>query len=527
MGKIPQSAWIVAREYAGVAEAGGVKNVSCSLSESLARRGLSVTAFIPRYGFVDLPSTSLFFGRVSVGGVDHPIGFSRTELNGVSIVLIDSPVFREKRSVYTYTEEEAARAPGSSRGTGYHDGDVMNLVMQRAVCAYARLSDSSPDILHCHDAHAALLPAIAKTDPDFRELFAETACVVTIHNAGPGYRQAISDIPRAQYLSGLSCEVLREGVFNGAVEPFLVAAPYATLTTVSPWYAKELTSSAYDAFTDGLSGEFERRKICVVGITNGIDYHRYDPSNPGISALPFAFEPAAGELTGKYKCRERLYSVLRDFPDDSDVTAFGYIDPIGSRALFAYQGRVVTQKGLIALEYAARVVLDRYPGSRFVVMGQGEPALESLLIRMTSRFAGRFAFARGYERDLARLVVASADFLVLPSVFEPCGLEDFIGQIFGAIPIAHAVGGLQKIEEGKTGFLFRSETGDSGGALAETLSGIMRTVEAAERASIGEIPAFNAIIREASARIRSSWSWDTVTDLHWLPLYREILSKPS
>ena len=119
---------------------------------------------------------------------------------------------------------------------------------------------------------------------------------------------------------------------------------------------------------------------------------------------------------------------------------------------FPIMGVLPGKKGLDVLAKSAQLVLDHVPEARFVVLGQGDPVLESNLVRMSMRYNGRFVFLGGYERSLARMAVATSDFLVLPSMFEPCGLEDYIGQIYGTIPVAHAVGGLKKIENGPERF---------------------------------------------------------------------------
>jgi Glycogen synthase len=518
------SVWLVTREYAGIAEAGGVKNVATSLAEGLARCGKTVTVFMPYYGFVDVGTSPLFSCEILVENTTHAADFSVHVQNGVKIILVGAVIYREKLAVYNYTDEEAGRIPGAARGKGYFDVDIMNMVLQKAVCAYAKKTGAAPDIVHCQDAHTALLPALVRNDPEASVRFSKTGFVVTIHNAGPGYRQTIPGLFRASWLIGLAEDVLAEGLFNGSVEPFLVAARYATLTTVSPWYADELCSHEYDSLTEGLSGEFERRGIRVTGITNGIDYARYEPTKTSSSLLPFPFDPSSGDLRGKYETREKFMDMIGDFPDKTEMTCFGTLDNAEHAVFYGYHGRIAWQKGLDVLEKSARIVLDHVPESRFVILGQGDPVLESLLIRMAARYAGRFVYIRGYERSLARMAVAVSDFLVLPSLFEPCGLEDFIGQIFGTIPVAHAVGGLQKIQHGKNGFLYHTQ--DENDVLA--LSKLLIDVAAPIVASIGEgcasVPEYLEMIRYASAVVRTECAWDSIIEKSWIPLYEKTIS---
>lgn len=519
MQNTAKSIWLVTREYAGIAEAGGVKNVACSLSEGLAALGKSVTVFMPRYGCVGTESSFLFSGALEVAGETEYVSFGEYAHHGVRIVLIECERFREKRAVYVYTEEESRSVPGAARGKGHHDVDLMNMILQKAVMRFAIETGSAPDVLHCQDAHTALLPALVRNDPDSAILFSRTECVVTIHNAGPGYRQAIPSIDRAALLTGLAEGVLSKGLFNGNVEPFLLAAEYGKLTTVSPWYASELTSGRFDSFSEGLSGEFERRGTRIVGITNGIDYHRYSPADTSVSLLPFPFDPASGNLAGKYETRERFIAMIRNFTDSPEMHCFGTIDPVGDAVYFSYHGRIAWQKGLDTFEKTARIVLDAIPEARFIILGQGDPHLESLFIRLSMRYPGRFAFIRGYERSLARMAVAVADFLVLPSVFEPCGLEDYIGQIFGTIPVAHAVGGLQKIRHGVNGFLYSSDSDNEAVVLADLLVRLARPVIESGGIGCDAVSEYRAMIRLAAETVRDSCDWNTIILDHYLPLY--------
>ena len=464
------SVWLVTREYAGIAEAGGVKNVACSLAEGLVRQGCSTRVFIPRYGCVVQEGDFLFSCGITVAGNSYGVSFSSTVIHGVTVVFVESPVYREKRAVYTYTSLEERDISGVVRGKGHLDVDILNMILQKAVIAYALHTGTAPDVLHCQDAHTALLPALIRTAPDCDRLFVGTAFIVTIHNAGPGYRQTIPGVSRAKKLTDLPEPVLERASLNGNIEPFLLAAEFAQLTTVSPWYAEELTSAKYDHDTEGLSGEFERRHISVVGITNGIDIDRYDPRETDRSLLPYAFDPEDGSLAGKYQCRKEFFRRIRDGSFGNDISCHGSIDDDPHAVYFSYHGRIAWQKGLDVLAKSAQLVLDHVPEARFVVLGQGDPVLESNLVRMSMRYNGRFVFLGGYERSLARMAVATSDFLVLPSMFEPCGLEDYIGQIYGTIPVAHAVGGLKKIENGRNGFLYASKnSGNDIGELSRIL----------------------------------------------------------
>lgn len=517
------SVWIVSREYAGIAEAGGVKNVTTSLSESLVRTGLEVTAFIPAYGFVTCSGQSRPGPSICIGGTIHEVTYTVCYQHGVRIVLVNSPVFTEKNAVYVYTARESFSIPGALRGKGHHDVDVMNILFQRSVIEWGRLFNEIPSVIHCQDAHTATLPALVRTLPPFDALYSETGLVVTIHNAGPGYRQGIPGLSRAARVTGLPEQIVGGALLSGVFEPFLLASQYACLTTVSPWYAQELIQPEYDEFTGGLSSEFKRRNVQVIGITNGIDYHRYTPSDPSVSLMPFAFNPVSGDLCGKYSCRRDFFKSFDKYMSMSGLQCFGSMKDDSSAVYFSYHGRIAWQKGIEALVRAADAVLAHVERARFVVLGQGDPVLESMLVELSVKWHGRFLYIQGYERTLARMAVAISDFLVLPSVFEPCGLEDLIGNIYGTLPVAHATGGLNKIRHGETGFVYSArESKNDASVLAGLLIELAQPVIDSNHEGCVSVPAFNTMIKVAAQKVIDEYSWDVITEHKYLPLYHSL-----
>lgn len=520
MSALKGPVWLAVREYAGLAEAGGVKNVTRSQAEALARLGESVTVFMPGYGFIEETGIELFTLTIDVNDESYEVTFTSLDLEGVRIILALSRLYAGKHQVYVYTEDEASRIPGARRGSGHLDVDVMNILLQKAVIAYAQHTGESPAVVHCHDAHTALLPALARSDSRASALFSETAFFVTVHNAGPGYRQTLCDAEYAVALTGLDRQTLENGRIGNRIEPFLIAASSAVLTTVSPWYAEELTAPLFDSHTEGLSAELRRRGVHVEGITNGIDRFRYCPRYPGQSLLPFAFNPAEGELSGKYRCREAFIEKIASGSLPEGIVKAGSLLDSEDAVWFCYQGRIAHQKGLSVLADAVRSLLEREPLARFMVMGQGAPELEHSFEELCWAYPGRFLLLQGYERALARLVVASSDFLILPSEYEPCGLEDYIAQIFGTIPVARAVGGLNKIRNGETGFLYGSDSRPNDPReLADIMSRLTEEWSSRSRGA-AESP-FLVMIRQASLYVAREADWDRIIRESYLPLYEK------
>lgn len=514
--------WLVSREYVGIAEAGGVKNVTTSLCESLARRGHDVTVFLPCYGCTDLSHVHLndvetddSFARVLVRGSEEEVNFLSGTIGGVNIVFVQHDSFAQKRAVYTYTHQDEVENPRHRQGEGHEDVNFLNVLFQKAVVEYARKcsQDKIPQAIHCQDAATAMVPAFGsfavKTDDELKMKLEKTKYFVTIHNAGPGYHHNFSSLKEACEFTNLPEDLLSLGLCNAYdttfIEPFVIAGHFSKLTTVSPEYAREILKGKTD--TAGLSQKFVEDKIPVVGITNGIDFSRYDPVDVNMSLLPFAYDPQKMDLAGKYKNRQWFIQkyASKDTPvKNQDIEQFGYFSSsIDDDEFFyiAYHGRVVHQKGIAVMCEAAEKLLSRNNNLRFVFAGQGVPELEDAMKSLAVKFEGRVVYIKGYERTVARLSVAACDFSLHPSYFEPCGLEDFIAQTFGTIPVAHATGGLKKILDKKTGFLYSPNKPCK---LERLLQKLIDQFNKKGRT------VFEPMIQKASSYIHKNYSWDIV-----------------
>lgn len=529
---------MVSREYAGFAEAGGVKNVVKSLAEAAADYGLSVTVFLPRYGnnteALDNCTAEL---RIQVGDTVHSVRYFELVRSNIRFIFIDSAIFAEKKDIYTYCAEELdyfrekLRRPDLKKGDGYIDSHEMNVLFQKAVYCYGLWRHTAPLVLHCHDAHTALLPAFIATRCTGSLLFRHTRALITIHNAGDGYRQTFYSFEYAAQLTDLPHSVLEYGKIGDTVEPFLVGSAFADLTTVSPWYAEQLTAPERSPYSYLFSKSLAEKHIHITGITNGIDYAAYNPRDTECSGLPFAFDVQNEHFEGKYACRSFLLDKLQR--QACAAPLYEGIQQYGSmraqeqgRALYLmYHGRLVRQKGVDVLLKAIPRILEDAPNLRFIVMGQGNPELESEAIALAAALPGTFVYCKGYNRKAARLITAAADFIVLPSLFEPCGLEDLIAQVYGTIPIANAQGGLQKIINGQTGFLYALPRGEEQNtdlhisALTETILNQAAHFFTSGKATLTDIPYFSAIILRACTALQTEFSWKRIFAQEYLKLY--------
>jgi starch synthase len=512
----PRTVWHVTREYAGIAEAGGVKDVVRGLAEAHARRGAGVSVVLPLYGFLP-PGLSrgetVASFTLSLPDQDKANAFQAesvrviaTRREGVRLLLVDSPRFAEKRDVYVYTAEDERQNHWRTRGSGHWDFHQLNLILQRTALETALALGELPDCIHCHDGHTGFLPALMHEDPRYAQAFKATAALLTIHNAGAGYHQEVWDPGFAALLTGLPVSVLGKGMLGTAIDPLLLAGSYAQLVTVSERYAEELLGERDTEMSGGLGRTLRERGIGLLGVTNGIDPNPWDPRAPERAGLPFGFDPSAGDLAGKGRCRQAL------------VDRLALREPQGARRepLYAFVGRLTGQKGVEVLIEAIRQILRASPGCRFIVLGQGEKRKEEMLAGLAAdpASAGRLAFIARYDSALASLIYAGSDFFLIPSAYEPCGLTDFIAQLMGSIPVVHRVGGLVKVRDGETGFSYEDH---SAAALA---SAIGRSADLYRRA-----PAtLDRIRRTAFAEIFARHTWDKVLADGYLPLYEKQIA---
>ena len=517
--------WIVSRECAGIAEAGGVKDVTCALSETLSKLKHNVTLFIPLYGCTDLSLIKEFNCAyknpifVEVENTSVPVSFAYGKFDDFNVIFVCHQRFYQKKAVYTYTKEEEELDFNHKTGQGHKDVHFLNTLFQKSVAQYFKLcsKEEIPDVIHCQDAPAALLPAFVEnfksTDKAAASFYKNTKMVVTIHNAGPAYHHEFANLGEAAFYTSLPKNMLVEGLNGYRVEPFLIASLYSTITTVSPQYAKEIMSCSTD--TDGLAEGFSARNTVIKGITNGFDFDRYDPEDTKKSCLPFAFNPKTLDLNGKYLCREDFlndYYELNHIYVDG-IKQNGFIEAEKDAVYICYHGRVVTQKGIEVMADACKIILNKNLNVRFIFMGQGDPSLEKILIEMAEQNPGKVLYLQGYDKVLSRMVVAVSDFSLHPSHFEPCGLEDFVSQTYGTLPIAHSVGGLMKIQEDKTGFLYSPNTSEK---LAEI---ILSLVEMRKNMGTGY---FERRIQYASQYINDVYNWTNVVENEYMKLYKNL-----
>lgn len=513
--------WNVSMECAGIAEAGGVKNVTYALCKGFKNLGNEVTLFIPvfkcnNWEHIKDLQENVKTSHISTYKKDFVVSYSTATFDNpdFKIVFINNEIFSEKEDIYTYTTNEQKLNPENKKGTGHKDFLLKDVLFQKAVVQYGLMEDKEnlPDIIHCQDASTAMIPAFINE----LEVYSKTKCVVTIHNAGPYYHHSFINAKEAKFYTDFDDNLINKSLNGEKVEPFLLAAnSNAILTTVSEHYAQELIDPNNNEQTEGLSSIFYNNKYNITGITNGIDFSLYNPKDINISKLPYEFNTETLDLSGKYECRYYFIDKINNhfFFEDKQ---YGCLDNIDDNTIFfAYHGRITTQKGINLLCAVIPRLLSIYSNIKFIITGQGELTLETNIKKLTEDFKGRIVFFNGYNKKIARLTSACCDFIILPSCFEPCGLEDFIAQIYGTLPIAHKTGGLCKIVDNETGFLY----------IDNTLTSLQNRIENVIKLKRDNPKIIQKLIQNAASYIHKNYSWNNIIENKYLPFFEKIVEK--
>ncbi|KAF0189532.1 MAG: glycogen [Desulfobulbaceae bacterium] len=557
--------WMLTREYGSLAGAGGVKDVAMQLAKALANTqatdgqvshgagmdrgrpqatdgqvspapgmgGYSVSVVMPRYGFMEPAALGFSLladpedpGRPLEYEVDlNYVHMERREkvrvwmatIDKVKLYLLEADRFAEKTSVYAYTAADEAKNPAHTTSSGHIDYFAMNILLQKGALDLMLLLDVRPDIIHCHDGHTAVLPAMLAENSGVRHFFRGTGTVVTIHNAGRGYHQEVADLSFAHASTGLPWRVIMGNRLVDCFDPFLAAAPYAVMNTVSEQYGRELQETDDDKLTGWLGHTLLERGVTLHGVTNGIDPTEFDPQDSGRSGIDASFSPLEnGDLVGKRVCKEVLLRELGGDQHVSGIVPIGSLDFRPDLPLFTFIGRLNEQKGVGVLLAALRELLQERTKEntdfQIMLLGSGGHDEERDLAALARKKEhwGRICYLKSFNPQLANRIYAAGDFFLIPSRYEPCGLTDFIAQLFGNLPIVHHVGGLVKVLDGETGFAYRQHS-------PAALSGAMQRAMGLYHDDPARI---REMQRQAVACIYERHTWQKVMN-QYLQLYRK------
>ncbi|HOO21834.1 MAG TPA: glycogen synthase GlgA [Kiritimatiellia bacterium] len=479
----------VASECAPYAKCGGLGDVVASLPKALRRMGVDARVAIPLYGSIDRAKHGLTEEPPCLvncgGGEVNGCGvWSATADGDVPVWFIEHGRFFDRGGIY---DED---------GVEFGDNAFRFGLLCMAAAQTCRDRQWMPDVVHVHDWPTAVFPALLDAWRKTGAPLGWAGSVLTIHNmAYQGYSH-----PSALNYLGLGPEYFTPerleawGKIN-LLKGGIVLAD--AVTTVSPTYAKEILG---EPGGNGLSDYLQARGRDFEGILNGADYEVWNPETD--RWIPANFR--ADSLIGKGLCKQELQSQM-GLASDAGVPLFGMVS------------RLTWQKGTGLMREVLPQVLA---GSRMqlAVLGAGEAADEAFFRELAQAFPGRVGVEIGYSNELAHRIQAGADFFLMPSLFEPCGLTQMYSLRYAALPVVHATGGLEDTVEqynpGEgTGTGFKFYTPDAP-AFGDAVRWALDTWESR--------PSHVTLMRERAMTVRFDWE---ASAKRYLDLYRRVALK--
>ncbi len=401
----------VSSEVAPFAKTGGLGDVSSALPKALAELGHDVRVVLPYYrrvhegGHEVEPAIPPL--EVQLGPRRFTFATLRSTLPGssVPIYFVHCPALYDRASIYTQDGDEHVRFA----------------LLGWAALRIAQQLRFAPDVVHVNDWPTALVPLTMRTVFAWDRLFDQTRTVLTIHNIGHQGTFGAGVVPElglAEAASHLHQDQLREG----RVSFLLTGILYANaITTVSPTYAREITTPEHGV---GLDAFLRARRDVLFGILNGVDEAEWSPERD--PHVPFHY--SAEDLTGKQENKALLLRSV-GLPYRRGVPLFGIVS------------RLAWQKGFdLCFDVLPALLAQR--AVQLVVLGSGEPKYEELFSRLARMVPHKVAFKNAFSEPLAHLIEAGSDLFLMPSRYEPCGLNQMYSLAYGTPPIVHKTGGL-------------------------------------------------------------------------------------
>ncbi|MDZ7780814.1 MAG: glycogen synthase [Gemmatimonadota bacterium] len=415
----------LATEYWPYARTGGLAEAVRGIATYQARAGRKTSVFMPLYRRVRESAAEL---RAVGDGFEVPTSRGPEWAR----IFEDAAVGEEGPSVYFVEHDGFFDRPGLyGEGHDYPDNHLRFSFFCRAVLQCLPRFGDAPVLIHPHDWHTALAPVYLRTVLADDPFYDDVASVLTVHNAG--YQGHYPPEALAELGLGMELFTLDRMEWYGNVNLLKGGLVFADMvTTVSPTHAHELRTHT-GGF--GLHDTFNQLQDRFVGILNGIDYEVWNPaSDPAIEA-PYTAE----DLSGKDRCKVWFQKRLGLTPDPT-------------APLFAMSARLVEQKGLDIILGAEMIPrLD----AQWAFLGEGEARYQEAIARLATQAPDRIGHSFSFTEEREHKLLAAADFLLMPSLYEPCGLTQMRAQRYGALPVARRVGGLtDTVEDRITGFLF-------------------------------------------------------------------------
>ncbi|MFZ0633974.1 MAG: glycogen synthase GlgA [Candidatus Acidiferrales bacterium] len=398
----------VASEGLPYAKTGGLADVVGALPQALVEAGHEVVVLLPRYRSIKTHSAVIPSLTVPLGDeLRFPAIAEGAAVGGVRFFFVDDPAYFDRDQLY------------GEKGGDYPDNAERFAEFSRAAIEFTK-QVWMPDVLHCHDWQSALVPVLLRTvyarDPALGRL----PVIFTIHNLGYQGLFPRSALERAGLPATLyNIDALE---YYGKINFLKGGLLYSdALTTVSKKYAQEIQTAEYG---HGLEGVIRNRASLLTGIVNGVDYSVWSPEADKLIAANYS----AHNLDGKKKCKKDLLDTFKLPAENME------------RALIGIVSRFDEQKGFDLIADAALELLRE--NLSLVVLGTGKPLYEKLFQALAEKFPAKVGVKIAYDNTIAHKIEAGADMFLMPSRYEPCGLNQIYSLRYGTVPVVRATGGL-------------------------------------------------------------------------------------
>jgi starch synthase len=425
-----------ASECVPYSKTGGLADVVGALPRALAALGHQVSVYVPRYRQTKLEDPQTVVRSITIPFDDKyrfcSVATAGTS-GGVRFYFVDYPAYFDRDGLY-----------GTTTGD-YPDNAERYALFCRAVIEASKIL-GVPHVFHCHDWQSALIPVMLRTLYAEDPAFAEVGTVFTIHNMG--YQGLFPPDTLPLLMLPWDLLTISKMEFFGQVnflKGALVFSDY--VTTVSRKYSQEIQTTEYGF---GLEGVLRNRAATVTGILNGVDYDEWSPQTDKLIAAKYSPQ----DLSGKQRCKQDLLKIFGIANTDAKIPVIGIVS------------RFAAQKGFdLIAQIADRLAREEMI---LVALGSGDKLFEELFQRLSKQFPNKIAVKVAFDNKLAHQIEAGADMFLMPSRYEPCGLNQIYSLKYGTVPIVRATGGLDDTIDpwdartGKgTGFKFSDYNGEA------------------------------------------------------------------
>ncbi|PTT03336.1 glycogen synthase [Flavobacterium sp. HMWF030] len=396
----------ISAECYPMAKVGGLADVVGALPKYQTNAGHKVRVVVPCYSTKFRKENDfecVHWGSVKLGNFDFPFSVLKETTNklGYELYLIEINELFDRPNVY-----------------GYEDDIERFLAFQIASLDWILMREDVPNIINCHDHHTGLIPFLVKYAYKYEKLRG-IRTVITIHN---GLYQGWFGFDKIHYLPEFDLIHVGFLEWNNSLNSLAVGVKCAhAVTTVSPSYLNEINIAA-----NGLESLFNSVRNKSKGILNGIDFEVWDPSKDSMLAHNYSIDTFE---IGKQKNKEKLCEEFE-------------LDP--TKPLFSFIGRLFEEKGGDLLPQASALALsENFENINILILGSGNSVIEEQLVQLRNDYKGNYNVFIGYNEELAHLIYAGSDYILMPSRVEPCGLNQMYALRYGTVPIVRRTGGLR------------------------------------------------------------------------------------